>query len=134
MGLLNRRELLAVVLAAAAGSSAMAGDDDFPRGPSGVALVLVQDPGCPYCARWTTEVWPGLSRAPENVFAPLTRLLRADPRAGRFAGIAYSPTFIVLKGNDEIGRIVGYPGADFFWGYLDNLLAKAGFRRSDSQG
>lgn len=136
MAKLNRRRMLAGVVAVGVAGAGPAGAqaDGIRRGPTGVALVLVQDPGCPYCARWTAEVWPGLSKSPENDFAPLTRLMRADPRAGRFKGVAYSPTFILLKDGDEVGRIVGYPGPDFFWGYLDKLLAKAGFARPAGAG
>ncbi len=35
-----------------------------------------------------------------------------------------SPTFILIDGGREIGRIVGYPGADFFWGLVAELIAR----------
>jgi hypothetical protein len=28
----------------------------------------------------------------------------------------FTPTFIVVSNNKEVGRIEGYPGEDFFWG------------------
>jgi hypothetical protein len=35
-----------------------------------------------------------------------------------------SPTFVLIESGKEIGRIVGYPGADFFWGLLAQLIEK----------
>ncbi|MBL3206218.1 thioredoxin family protein, partial [Klebsiella pneumoniae] len=36
----------------------------------------------------------------------------------------YTPTFILVDGGREIGRIEGYPGADFFWGLLERLAQR----------
>jgi len=43
-------------------------------------------------------------------------------------GLRYTPTFVLTEGDREIGRIVGYPGADFFWALLADLLAKTTYR------
>jgi len=40
------------------------------------------------------------------------------------APVVASPTFVLADNGREIGRIVGYPGADFFWGLLGQLLSK----------
>jgi len=93
-----------------------------------VRLYLLEDTGCPYCARWTAEVQPGYLRSPEGAFAPLIRRYRTDPAVSRFARVNYSPTFILVRGDQEIGRIVGYMGADLFWTQLDELLKKVGFK------
>ena len=93
-----------------------------------VRLYLLEDPGCPYCARWTAEVQPGYLNSPEGAFAPLIRRYRSDPAVSRFQSVNYSPTFILVRGDEEIGRIVGYMGADLFWIQLDELLKKAGFK------
>ena len=34
----------------------------------------------------------------------------------------FTPTFIVVSNNKEVGRIEGYPGEDFFWGLIDKIL------------
>ena len=50
-----------------------------------------------------------------------------------------SPTFVLVDGGREIGRITGYPGAEFFWPLLGELIAKldpptAGRPAAPSQG
>lgn len=93
----------------------------------GVQLVMIGEKGCPYCARWDKEVGVAYAASAEGQFAPLLRLDRSDPEAATFSNIHYSPTFIVLNNGVEIGRIVGYPGPDFFWGLLSQILQRAGF-------
>ena len=36
----------------------------------------------------------------------------------------FTPTFILVEGGEEIGRIEGYPGEHFFWPMLGQLLKK----------
>ena len=91
-------------------------------------LIMVEDPGCPYCARWMAEVAPGYAMSPEGAFAPLRRVGRSDPRVAGFQRVVYSPTFIVVRDGVEVGRIIGYGGADSFWPQVSQLLAKAGFK------
>ena len=38
--------------------------------------------------------------------------------------VRYSPTFVLADDGREVGRIEGYPGEDFFWGLLENLVLK----------
>jgi hypothetical protein len=45
--------------------------------------------------------------------------------------ITASPTFVLIDDGREVGRITGYPGADFFWGMLAELIAKLD-RKSES--
>ena len=90
-------------------------------------LVMVEHPGCPWCVRWHAEIGPAYPNTPEGRRAPLRRLQISDaPRSGiRFASpLNVSPTFVLVERNVEVGRIIGYPGADFFWGLLDELLRK----------
>lgn len=95
---------------------------------SGVILVMVEEPGCPYCAKWNKEVATAYANSPEGRFAPLVRRMRGHPDIAHIKGLNYSPTFLVMRDQEEIGRITGYPGADFFWALLDELLVKAGFQ------
>jgi hypothetical protein len=96
-------------------------------GQGAVRLYMLEDPGCPFCARWTAEVQPGYLKSPEAAFAPLIRRYRTDPEVARFPRVNHSPTFILVRGQEEIGRIVGYMGADLFWVQLDELMKRAGF-------
>ena len=45
--------LIALVLSAGPGARAQ------DPATAAVVLVMVEDPGCPYCARWTAEIEPG---------------------------------------------------------------------------
>jgi hypothetical protein len=40
------------------------------------------------------------------------------------APVTMAPTFVLVDNGREVGRIVGYPGADFFYGLLGELLKK----------
>lgn len=90
-------------------------------------LVMVRDPGCPYCARWEAEVGHSYRASKEGKFAPLVLRLRGDPGITNLEKIVYSPTFVMLAYGEEVGRIVGYQGSDLFWMQLEPLMAKAGF-------
>lgn len=93
-----------------------------------VELLMFEQPGCVYCARWDAEVGPEYPLTDEGKAAPLRRLqLRAPLPEGinLRAQPAFTPTFILIRDGQEIGRIEGYPGEDFFWPLLDALLTSA---------
>ena len=90
-------------------------------------LVMVRDPGCPYCARWDEEVSRSYRMSEEGRFAPLVQRTRGDAEISHLKKIVYSPTFVMLAYGEEVGRIVGYQGSDLFWMQLEQLAAKAGF-------
>ena len=88
-------------------------------------LVMVEQPGCIYCERWDAEIGPAYPKTDEGQFAPL---IRADLRKGPPDGITYArrvlftPTFVLIDDGQEQARIEGYPGEDFFWPLLTQLL------------
>lgn len=96
-------------------------------GTHAAELVMVESRGCPWCVRWHAEIGPAYPKTTEGRRAPLRRL---DISRTRAAGITFaapvtiSPTFVLVDGGREIGRITGYPGPDFFWGLLAELLDK----------
>ena len=61
-------------------------------------------------------------------FAPL---VRANLREGPPEGVTYArrvvftPTFILVEDGEELARIEGYPGEDFFWGLLTMMFERA---------
>ena len=90
-------------------------------------LLMFETRGCPWCAAWHREVGPGYPKSTEGQRAPLRRLDLADTaKAGIIFAtpITASPTFVLVDKGREIGRVTGYPGADFFWGLLAQLVAK----------
>ena len=88
-------------------------------------LVMVEQPGCAYCAAWDDEIAPAYPNTAEGQFAPL---LRADLHVGPPDGVEYArrvnftPTFILIDNGAEVARIEGYPGEDFFWPIFAKLL------------
>lgn len=94
-------------------------------------LVMVEQPGCVYCDRWDEEIAHIYPKTAAGQFAPL---LRADLRSGPPDGMTYArkvsftPTFILMDNGQEVFRIEGYPGEDFFWSLLEKMLTdQAGF-------
>ena len=88
-------------------------------------LVMFEDPGCGWCRRWHAEVGPAYPRTAEGQLAPLRRVhIREQAVSGILLErpITATPTFVLAERGREIGRIVGYPGEDFFYGQLESLL------------
>jgi len=95
----------------------------------GLQLVMVEQPGCIYCARWNAQLGEIYPLTPEGKAAPLVRLDLHDPlpEGMRFARKAvFTPTFVLVQDGQELERIEGYPGEDFFWGLLGVMLKNAG--------
>jgi len=91
-------------------------------------LVMVEEHGCMWCARWNEEISGIYPKTPEGKAAPL---LRMDIRAPRPEGLEFArslhftPTFVLMVDGKEVSRIEGYPGEDFFWGILKQMLTRA---------
>lgn len=92
---------------------------------TGLALLMIEEPGCTYCLRWRQEVQPGYERSEEGRKAPLIQMMRGDPAVAGFPRIVYSPTFLLLSDGREVGRIVGYAGANLFWWQIGPLMEQA---------
>lgn len=96
---------------------------------AGTELLMVEQPGCIYCARWHAEVGPEYPITDEGRAAPLRIVqLRAPLPDGVMIDrpAVFTPTFVLLRDGAEVGRIEGYPGEDFFWPMLGQLIARAG--------
>jgi len=94
-----------------------------------LSLVMIKEDGCRYCILWDNEVGRTYSKTEEGRRAPLVRVDINSAAARKFARVVYTPTFILVRSDGwEVGRIVGYPGADNFWGAFGKLLTKAGKR------
>lgn len=92
------------------------------------ALIMVDDPACRFCRKFDAEVGPGYPHTREGRTAPLVKMRRGsyELEALALAPAIYTPTFILLRGRKEVGRITGYPGADFFFDELGGLLERSG--------
>ena len=93
-----------------------------------LSLVMVEEDGCVWCARWNEEIAHIYPKTTEGLSAPLRRIdiHAALPGDLTFARrLSFTPTFVLMQDNLEISRIEGYPGEDFFWGLLKMMLEKA---------
>ncbi len=90
-------------------------------------LLMAEEEGCMWCERWNDEIAPIYPKTSEGKIAPLRRYDIHDPSmdAELKQRVFFTPTFILLINNVEKGRIEGYPGEDFFWGLLSNMLKEA---------
>jgi thioredoxin-related protein len=90
-------------------------------------LVMVERDGCVYCAAWDAAIAPIYPKTPEGQAAPLQRVNIRDMETSGLAfarPVVFTPTFVLMEEGREIDRIEGYPGEDFFWGLLGQMLAK----------
>ena len=91
-------------------------------------LVMIERDGCIWCARWNEEIAPIYPKTEEAAAAPLRRIaldapLPDDVTLARPA--LFTPTFVLLVDGQEASRIEGYPGADFFWALLGQMIAES---------
>jgi len=73
-------------------------------GANAAELIVVESNDCPYCERFHAEIVK-----PARV----------------------TPTFILVEGNKEIDRLEGYPGDNYFWFLLGEMLAKLDLSKLD---
>lgn len=121
------RKLPLVVLAVGIAASAAKAE---------LRLLMIEQPGCAYCARWNTEIAPIYPKTPEGRAAPLERVQLKGPYpedAEIGTRPVFTPTFILLADGREAGRIDGYPGEDFFWGLLGQMMQRTGQFKGEVQ-
>jgi len=101
----------------------------FPGAPKAAELLMFEEPGCTWCAAWRAEIGVVYDKTAEGRQAPLRRVDMTAPRPKDLEAVEaviFSPTFVLFAEGAEVGRIVGYPGEDFFWPMLEDLLARGG--------
>lgn len=108
-------QILSAVLALAAAPAAA------------MELVMVEEHGCVWCERWNVEIAPAYPKTAEGEFAPLRRIDKRDLPADIdfVTRPVFTPTFVLVDEGRELARIEGYPGENFFWPLLAEMLAEA---------
>lgn len=92
---------------------------------SALELVMVDRVGCGYCIAWKRDIGPAYPNTEMGQFAPLRTV---DIGALKSSGIdlqgrvLFTPTFLLVEDDKELGRIEGNPGEEFFWHMLHQLL------------
>ena len=91
-------------------------------------LLMAEETGCYWCAKWNEEIAHIYPKTAEGRTAPLHRydVHSETPDVAFERRVHFTPTFILVDDGREVGRIEGYPGEDFFWGLLGQMLTRAG--------
>ncbi len=106
----------------------------FSAQAQAVELVMFESVGCEWCETWDEEIGTAYDKTSEARVAPLRRVDIDDERPEdlqSLQGLMFTPTFIVMSEGKEVGRIIGYPGEEFFWQLLDEILANEGIKLAD---
>lgn len=97
------------------------------REATAAELVMIESHTCEWCEVWNRQIADIYPKTEEGRIAPLRRVDISEPMPLDLADIAkgnFTPTFVLVANGVEIGRIRGYPGEDFFWGMLGELITK----------
>ena len=95
--------------------------------PKAAVLLMFESEGCGWCEVWNEEIAPVYPKTEEAKSATLRRVDLDEERPLDLTdvqGIVFTPTFVLWRDGEEIGRIVGFPGESHFWGLLDELIRK----------
>lgn len=90
-------------------------------------LIMFEQTGCAWCEAFDREIAPIYPKTAEGQRAPLRRVNidHALPSDLAFIEVErLAPLFVLIDKGQEIGRIRGYPGEDYFWGLLGMLIKK----------
>lgn len=97
-------------------------------GAQAAELVMFERAGCVWCRKWDQEVGAIYPKSPEGQRVPLRRASLDQPLPPDLKltpPVFYSPTFVLMDGGREIGRITGYQGDEAFWGLFSAMLRKS---------
>jgi|TARA_B100000902_G_C26778881_1_gene654055 thioredoxin-related protein len=89
-------------------------------------LIMVEQQGCYYCLEWKDQLGHIYPKTPEGKYAPLKTIdiTEVDKIEGLQRDVIFTPTFILMENNKELGRLEGYSSEDFFWEVLEVILEK----------
>jgi hypothetical protein len=103
---------------------------------TGLRLLMIEQAGCAYCVAFNRDIAPIYAKPPQGAAAPL---FHADLRKDMPDGITLAsrpfvtPTFILIgPDGTEISRMTGFPGEDFFWPYIAQMIDDAQQSLSDA--
>lgn len=127
MTCLTRRGLLALLPAAICIAPVGMAAAWPRRGP--FRLLMVTSRGCHHCRAWRDQIGPGFAASPAGRAAPLTEVDIDGPWPDGLAldrRPRLTPSFLLLEGATEIGRVEGYVGARHFHPVLTRMMLDAG--------
>ncbi|MEM7599683.1 MAG: hypothetical protein AAF382_18500 [Pseudomonadota bacterium] len=91
-------------------------------------LLMAEEDGCYWCQQWNEDIAHIYPKTAEGRTARLQRydLHSETPDVVFERRVHYTPTFILVEDGQEVARLEGYPGEDFFWGLLTQMFERAG--------
>lgn len=90
-------------------------------------MLMLEQTGCYWCAKWHKEIGPIYAKTDEAKVAPLRKVDIDEAWPEDLKNInkdQFTPTFIIIHNGEEIGRMRGYAGDEFFWSLLSEILNK----------
>lgn len=99
----------------------------FAGSAKAAELIMYEQAGCVWCKRFNAEIAPAWPKTAQGKRAPLRRVDIHQPAPADLADIAierFTPTFVLVEDGKEIARLRGYPGDEFFWHLIDDMLAQ----------
>ena len=89
-------------------------------------LIMVEQQGCYYCLEWKDQLGHIYPKTPEGKYAPLKTvdITEVDKLKGLQRDVIFTPTFVLMENDRELGRLEGYSSEDFFWELLEVILKK----------
>ena len=89
-------------------------------------LIMVEQQGCYYCLEWKDQLGHIYPKTPEGKYAPLKTIdiTEVDELKGLKRDVIFTPTFVLMENEMELGRLEGYSSEDFFWELLEVILEK----------
>jgi len=96
-----------------------------PSQVTAAELLMVEQPHCPYCDRFNEEIGGFYAKTDEGKRAPLVRLQMHEAWPEQYSKVkqaSFTPTFILVHEGEEVGRLNGYQGDEFFWFLLGEML------------
>jgi len=97
-----------------------------PLAAAEAELIMFEQPGCPFCAKWNREIGPIYPKSDIGAKAPLRRVQINDKKAYgvTLSGpVIFTPTFVISVAGRETGRIEGYANDESFWGLMTQRTA-----------
>lgn len=92
-------------------------------------LLMIEQPGCYYCRVFNRDIAPVYETSKEGQLAPLVHAQLRGPLPEGITLVSapfVTPTFILIGPDGvEIERLTGFPGEDFFWPYIGDMISAA---------
>ncbi len=99
-------------------------------------LLILEQKGCAWCQRWNEEIAPVYPKTVLATRAPLRRVDIDKPWPEDLSNIrkeVFTPTFVLIEEGEEIARMRGYSGDEFFWFLLEEMLSKLDHREQSNR-